>query len=179
MDRIIAAMPADHPRLTTQRAFYIAVSRARDRAELVTDDAWKLADQLKRATGERVTALEGVAKKVAHERVFGAEPPRDRDGLAVAQTREAIDQDAEAGREARLDDGHDRRAGRGTSRERTEKTRDEGSGHGRTPRGAGASGRGFHLEDGPAGLGTSPRAIRRMITSRSRWKWTSDCSGAA
>ncbi len=147
VDRIIAALPTGNPQLTDQRAFYVAVSRARDRAELVTDDAWKLADQLERATGERVTALEGVAKKVAHERVFGSEPPRDRDGLAVARARDAIDRDAEAGREGRLEGGHDRGAGRG----RTEKTRDQGSGHGRTPRGAGASGRGFHREDGPAG----------------------------
>ena len=151
VDRIIAALPTGNPQLTDQRAFYVAVSRARDRAEPVTDDAWKLADQLERATGERVTALEGVAKRAAHERVFGAEPPRDRDGLAVARAREGIDRDAEAGRESRLNNGHGRRAGRGTDRERTEKTREQGSGHGQMPRSAGASGRGFHREDGPPG----------------------------
>ena len=151
VDRIIAALPTGNPQLTDQRAFYVAVSRARDRAELVTDDAWKLADQLERATGERVTALEGVARKAAHERVFGAEPPRDRDGLALALAREAIDRDAEAGREARLDDGHGRQAGRGTGRERTERTRERGSGQERTPQDSGASGRGFHREDGPGG----------------------------
>ena len=150
VDRIIAALPAGNPQLTDQRAFYVAVSRARDRAELVTDDAWKLADQLERATGERVTALEGVAKKAAHERVYGAEPPRDREGLAVALARDAIDRDAEAGREGRLEDGHGRQDGRGTGRERTEQTREPGSGHGQTPQGSGASGRGFHREDGPS-----------------------------
>ena len=72
VDRIIAAMPADHPNLTTQQAFYVAISRARDRAELVTDDARKLADQLERATGERVAALDGVAMQAAHETAFGA-----------------------------------------------------------------------------------------------------------
>ena len=48
----------------------MAISRARDRAELVTDDAWKLADQLERATGERVAALDGVALQAAHETAF-------------------------------------------------------------------------------------------------------------
>ncbi|MCY4002363.1 MAG: relaxase domain-containing protein [Rhodospirillales bacterium] len=67
VDRIIAAMPADHARLTTQQAFYVAISRARDRAELVTDHARKLADQLEKATGERVAALDGVALQAAHE----------------------------------------------------------------------------------------------------------------
>ena len=46
-------MPVGHPKLTDQRAFYVATSRARDTAQLVTDDAHKLAGQLQRATGER------------------------------------------------------------------------------------------------------------------------------
>ena len=46
-------MPAENPNLVNQRAFYVAISRARDRAELVTDDAHKLADKLERAAGER------------------------------------------------------------------------------------------------------------------------------
>ena len=43
-------------------------------AELVTDDAWKLSDQLERATGERVAALDGAAMEAAHETVFGLGP---------------------------------------------------------------------------------------------------------
>ena len=42
VDRIVAAMPAGNPNLTNQRAFYVAISRARDHAELVTDDARNL-----------------------------------------------------------------------------------------------------------------------------------------
>ena len=38
----IAAMEARHPHLTTQKSFYVEISRARDRAELVTDDAAEL-----------------------------------------------------------------------------------------------------------------------------------------
>ena len=79
VDRIIAAMPADNSRLTTQQAFYVAISRARDRAELVTDDAWKLADQLQKATGERVAALDGVALQAAHDTVFGVKGANERE----------------------------------------------------------------------------------------------------
>ena len=35
----------------------------RDRADLVTDDPKRLADQLERATGERITALDAVAER--------------------------------------------------------------------------------------------------------------------
>ena len=79
VDGIIAAMPTGDPDLTNQKAFYVAISRARDDAELVTDDAWKLSDQLERATGERVSALDGAAKEAAYEAVFEAEPPGGRD----------------------------------------------------------------------------------------------------
>ena len=41
--------------LTNQPAFYVALSRARDAAALVTDDAHKLVDRLERATGERLS----------------------------------------------------------------------------------------------------------------------------
>ena len=47
---IVAAMPSGNTRLTNQRAFYMVISRVRDRTELVTDDAWRLADRLERAT---------------------------------------------------------------------------------------------------------------------------------
>ena len=57
VDNVIAAMEADHPHLTTQKSFYVEISRARDRAELVTDDA----ERLETATGERLSALEGIA----------------------------------------------------------------------------------------------------------------------
>ena len=84
--RIVAAMPTGNPNLTNQRAFYVAISRARDRAELVTDDAGKLSDQLERATGERIAALDGVK-----EAAFGLEPSQDRD----------------AGHADRMDRGHE------------------------------------------------------------------------
>ena len=41
-DNVIAAMEVNHPNVTTQKSFYMEISRARDRAELVTDDATAL-----------------------------------------------------------------------------------------------------------------------------------------
>ena len=63
VDNVIAAMEARHPNLTTQKSFYVEISRARDRAELVTDDAAALKEQLEAATGERISALEGIGEK--------------------------------------------------------------------------------------------------------------------
>ena len=83
VDRILAAMSAENPRLTNQPAFYLAISRARDAAQLVTDDAHKLADRLERATGERLPALDATAKQVAWETVFGRDADRERAGDQV------------------------------------------------------------------------------------------------
>ena len=60
VDNVIAAMEAKHPNLTTQKSFYVEISRARYRAELVTDDAAALKEQLEAVTGERISALEGI-----------------------------------------------------------------------------------------------------------------------
>ena len=53
-------MDANHPHLTTQKSFYVEISRARDRPELVTDDRAALKEQLEAVTGERIAALEAV-----------------------------------------------------------------------------------------------------------------------
>ena len=60
VDTVIAAMEANHPHLTTQKTLYVEISRARHRAELVTDDREALRDRLEAATGERIAALEAV-----------------------------------------------------------------------------------------------------------------------
>ena len=62
VDRVIAAMEARHKHLTTQKSFYVEISRARDRAELVTDDARALREQLEAVTGERIAALEAIGE---------------------------------------------------------------------------------------------------------------------
>ena len=63
VDTVIAAMEANHPNLTTQKALYVEISRARDRAELVTDDRQALRDRLEAVTGERIAALEAVGSE--------------------------------------------------------------------------------------------------------------------
>ena len=60
VDTVIAAMEASHPHLTTQKTLYVEISRARDRAELVTNDRAALREQLEAATGERIAALEAI-----------------------------------------------------------------------------------------------------------------------
>ena len=73
VDTVIAAMEANHPHLTTQKSFYVEISRARDRAELVTDDKAALKEQLEAVTGERVAALEAVEPELAKGREAGLE----------------------------------------------------------------------------------------------------------
>ena len=106
VDGIIAAMPTGDPDLTNQRAFYVAISRARDDAELVTDDAWKLSDQLERATGERVSALDGAAKEAAYEAVFETEPPGGRDLEPSEREQNELDS-GKTDREIDGGDGHE------------------------------------------------------------------------
>ena len=68
VDTLIAAMEANHPHLTNQKTLYVAISRARHRAELVTDDAKVLLERLEAATGERIAALETLARDKAGNR---------------------------------------------------------------------------------------------------------------
>ncbi len=76
VDNVIAAMEARHPHLTTQKSFYVEISRARDRAELVTDDAADLRAQLQAVTGERIAALEGIGEMKRETPDKGAETAR-------------------------------------------------------------------------------------------------------
>ncbi|MYI69576.1 MAG: hypothetical protein F4103_12825, partial [Boseongicola sp. SB0673_bin_14] len=96
VDNVIAAMEAKHPNLTTQKSFYVEISRARDRAELVTDDAAELRVRLQAATGERIAALEGIGE-------MQRETPH-RSGVAVTNRRD--------GRHAELVAGDGVRKGR-------------------------------------------------------------------
>ena len=79
VDNVIAAMEANHPRLTTAKAFYVEISRARDRAELVTDDAAALRERLETVTGERISALEGIGETVRPERELDGKASLDRE----------------------------------------------------------------------------------------------------
>ena len=78
VDNVMAAMEARHPHLTTQKSFYVEISRARDRAELVTDDAAELRAQLQAVTGERIAALEGIGEMPREAADKGLEAAPDR-----------------------------------------------------------------------------------------------------
>ncbi|MDE0658014.1 MAG: relaxase domain-containing protein [Gammaproteobacteria bacterium] len=111
VDNVIAAMEARHPHLTTQKGFYVEISRACDRAELVTDDAAGLRAQLQAVTGERIAALEGIGEmpREAANRVAGA-----------ARTREKAPDDRAAGIAAGARSGPDSRT---TEREAADRER--------------------------------------------------------
>ena len=86
VDTVIAAMEAGHPHLTNQKTLYVEISRARDRAELVTDDAKALRERLEAATGERLSALEGTGE---FAREAPAKGPEAGANAARAADREA------------------------------------------------------------------------------------------
>ena len=104
VDNVIAAMEANHPHLTTQKSFYVEISRARDRAELVTDDAARLREQLETATGERVSALEGIGEAARDAPAKGME--------VDAKAGRTADREAEATRDT--DRGRSEAAGKET-----------------------------------------------------------------
>ena len=79
VDTVIAAMEANDPQPTTQKSFYVEMSCARDRAELVTDDKGALKEQLEATTGERIAALEAVEPERAKEREAERDTGRDKD----------------------------------------------------------------------------------------------------
>ncbi len=110
VDTVIAAMEANHPHLTTQKSFYVEISRARDRAELVTDDRAALKEQLEAVTGERIAALEALEpdKAKGGDREMDGSRSADR-GIGESASR---DWDRSSGPE--LEPG---RGGRGVDRD--------------------------------------------------------------
>ena len=94
------------PYRTTQKSFYVEISRARDRAELVTDDAAGLRAQLQAVTGERIAALEGIGEKAPRKAAdAGATaersadlrkapaPAGERKGPSPAVQKKSVDRD--------------------------------------------------------------------------------------
>ena len=57
---VIAVLDSSHGALTDQSTFYVEISRARERAVVLTDDAEELVKVLADNTGERPTAIEAV-----------------------------------------------------------------------------------------------------------------------
>ncbi|MCY4488009.1 MAG: conjugative relaxase [Deltaproteobacteria bacterium] len=101
VDNVIAAMEARHRHLTTQKSFYVEISRARDRAEVVTDDAKELCAQLQAVTGERIAALEGIGEAVVatRDRVVDAAGPGGKSPDQGRESPAANDGDGRASQE--------------------------------------------------------------------------------
>ena len=96
VDNVIAAMEANHPHLTTAKAFYVEISRARDRAELVTDDAQALKERLKTVTGERISALEGIGEYIRPEPGLDKKTPLEHErGNPDASMPTSLDREIE------------------------------------------------------------------------------------
>ena len=124
VDRIVAAMPAGNPNLVNQKSFYVAIGRARERADLITDDPKRLADHLQRATGERVAALDAVAEHAAREAAKQAEALREREPEHLVRAFEALDRAPETARDGQRSFDFERDAGPDTGRRREEKSAD-------------------------------------------------------
>ena len=93
VDNVIAAREARHPHLTTQKSFYAEISRARGRAELVTDDAAELRSQLQAVTGECIAAIEGIGEMPGKARLaalIDAENASARHGRAAFEVAAAL-----------------------------------------------------------------------------------------
>ena len=63
-DGVIAVLDTSHRALTDQSTFYVEISRARDRAVVLTDNLDELVEVLEANTGERATALDAVGEPI-------------------------------------------------------------------------------------------------------------------
>ena len=108
VDNVIAAMEANHPHLTTQKSLYVEISRARDRAELVTDDVAQLRERLETATGERISALEAFAQSEHDARGKSAESGMEPEREGESEQRKEAESRVPVG--SRDEPGEERRA---------------------------------------------------------------------
>ena len=94
--------------LINSQTLYVEISRARDRAQLVTDDRDALRERLEAVTGERISALEAVDADVGKVRDSEREILRERPGEAevpvrgLEPTEPAQPQTERAGREIEM-----------------------------------------------------------------------------
>ncbi len=145
MDRIVAAMPADNSRLTTQKAFYVPISRSRNRAGLVADGARKRAGQLQGAAVECVAALDGLAPQAAHKTAFRIGNRAERE---IGRVPEATEHGHEAGRGASSERGRESGPRQDTGRDRNGNLPEQNAEHNR---------------NGRESVTTSPRSITAVI----------------
>ncbi|NNV32375.1 conjugative relaxase [Roseobacter sp. HKCCD8767] len=78
VDRVLLGMSSTE-QLTTQKSFYVALSRMRDTIHLVTDRVDKLASKIADETGERMNSLEALAAQRDEAKSGTKTPAKDRD----------------------------------------------------------------------------------------------------
>jgi conjugative relaxase-like TrwC/TraI family protein len=66
-DRVLIHAESHRANLTTQKSLYVGISRARDEAQVFTDDAAKLREAVSLRTGEKEVALETGMARADHE----------------------------------------------------------------------------------------------------------------
>ena len=71
-DGVIAVLDSSHRALTDQSTFYVEISRARDRAVVLTDNLDDLVEVLEANTGEKATALTAAGERVEPDIDFEA-----------------------------------------------------------------------------------------------------------
>ena len=71
VDNVIAVLDSGHESLADQAMLYVELSRARDKAVLLTDDRERLIEELEARTGEAMTALEASGEDEGIERSPG------------------------------------------------------------------------------------------------------------
>ena len=84
VDNVIAILDATHAELTNEKTFYVEVSRARDRAVIITDDRKQLAETLLQNSGEALSALQGIGDEPVSERGLQTEAQL-ADAISVAR----------------------------------------------------------------------------------------------
>ena len=79
VDTVVAAIEAYQTNLANQKMLYVEISRARDRAEFVTDDKAALREPLQVLTGERTAGLERIREMAREALGRGVDPARTSD----------------------------------------------------------------------------------------------------
>lgn len=144
VDHVIVAMGANEY-LADQKSFYVAISRARDDAHLITDNPERLAERLQEKTGEQVTALESYLNAMGVSRE--AHVTKDQDKNRDAHTDKPREPD-----QPKRDEEKERQTEKSDEAEpeREEKTREE------------------LVSESEAALRNLERAIQKEIGERSR-----------
>ncbi|WP_299752378.1 MobF family relaxase [uncultured Tateyamaria sp.] len=78
VDRVLLGMSSTE-QLTTEKSFYVALSRMREKIHLVTDHVDKLASKIADESGERMNALEALAAQRDEAKSDTKTPAKDRD----------------------------------------------------------------------------------------------------